>query len=378
MDIEHRITVICNAITDIGVPFDRAAGEDLLARWNARRGVPQAQLAQQFPGTNLNSRPQIGKLLEDRGWIPEKRTEKTNQPKINDELLETIHEIYPEFAGLSEYMVLGRRIGQLSKGQKAWPKQISDDGRIHGGLVPIGTPHSRAKHLDPNLAQVPNHKKGKPFAAECRALFRSNNGWVMVAADQASLQDRGLAHYLHPYDNGGYAQAFLAGEDTHWKTTTALGLIDEGTARDKESKLHTSMRESGKRFRYAFLYGAQAATAGRVILDAARTALVIDPTSTFLQRLFESSRPAEATIKRIGGAARRKFEAAVPGLVQLRQLMPAPLSTTSPSAALTASRRRRDSDDSVTTSVITNHSARQGASAPKTVRTTRPRRWRAH
>ena len=57
MDIEHRVTVICNAITDIGVPFDRAAGEDLLARWNARRGVLQAQLAQQFPGTNLNSRP---------------------------------------------------------------------------------------------------------------------------------------------------------------------------------------------------------------------------------------------------------------------------------------------------------------------------------
>jgi hypothetical protein len=143
------------------------------------------------------------------------------------------------------------------------------------------------------------------------------------------------------------------------------------------SKLHTSMRESGKRFRYAFLYGAQAATAGRVILDAARTALVIDPTSTFLQRLFESSRPAEATIKRIGGAARRKFEAAVPGLVQLRQLMPAPLSTTSPSAALTASRRRRDSDI-VTAFVMMSHSARQGASAPKTVRTTRPRRWRAH
>ena len=197
LELEHRAATICDRITADGVPFDTDAAEQLRQQWTMRRAELEAQLRQQFPGTNLNSRTQIGALLEARGWIPEKRTEKTGQPKIDDDVLETIPELYPEFAGLAEHYALGRRLAQLSDGKQAWCKNIGADGRIHGGLVHIGTPHSRAKHLNPNLAQVPNPKKGKPFAAECRALFRASNGWVFVTCDQASLQDRGFAHYLH-------------------------------------------------------------------------------------------------------------------------------------------------------------------------------------
>ena len=92
--------------------------------------------------------------------MPEKRTEKTKQPVINDEVLETIPALFPEFTGLAEYELLRRRLAQLATGKQAWLKHIGDDGRIHGALVHIGTPHSRAKHLTPNIAQVPNAKKG--------------------------------------------------------------------------------------------------------------------------------------------------------------------------------------------------------------------------
>src|SRR5262249_932607 len=90
------------------------------------------------------------------GWIPEERTEKTGRAKITDELLETIPQLYPEFASLADYHILKRRIAQLSKGKKAWRKNVSKDGRLHGGVVHIGTPHSRAAHFGPNLEQVPN------------------------------------------------------------------------------------------------------------------------------------------------------------------------------------------------------------------------------
>ena len=138
---------------------------------------------------------------------------------------------------------------------------------------------------------MPNPKKGKLFATECRALFRANNDWVFVTADQASLQDRGLAHYLHQFDGGAYSQAFLAGEDTHWKTTIALGLMPEGSKRDKQSKLHTTLREFGKTFRYAFLYGTGNARAGHIIYDAVRAAQQIDSTSTLQQKFFGTERP---------------------------------------------------------------------------------------
>src|SRR5262249_32851451 len=246
-----------------GLPFDVAAAERLYAQWSARRTELEAQLQEKLPGTNLNSRPQIAELLEARGWKPAKRTEKTGQPKIDDELLEIIPAMYPEFAGLAEHYILGRRLGQLRNGAKAWCKHIAADGRIHGGLVHIGTPHSRAKHLNPNLAQVPNEKKGKPFASECRALFRAPDGWVMVACDQAGLQDRGFAHYLSKYDGGAYAKAFVDGVDQHWQTAIALGLVPYGAARDKDNKVHTAIRERAKQFRYMFLFGGGAETAGR-------------------------------------------------------------------------------------------------------------------
>jgi DNA polymerase I-like protein with 3'-5' exonuclease and polymerase domains len=212
--LEHRVARICERITADGVPFDVNAAEQLRRQWMARRSELGAQLSKEFPKTNLNSRAQIGALLEARGWTPEARTEKTRQPKITDEILETIPATFPEFTGLSEYMILGGRIAQLSGGKQSWRSHVAADGRIHAGLIHIGTPHSRAKHQTPNIAQVPNPKRGKPLATECRSLFRTNNDWMFVCCDQSGLQDRGYAHYLHEFDDGAYAKAFLNGLPT--------------------------------------------------------------------------------------------------------------------------------------------------------------------
>jgi DNA polymerase I len=317
LELEHRVAPICSEITAAGMFFDADAAERLKQQWTARRGELEAQLQQQFPGTNLNSRPQIGALLEARGWVAEKRTEKTKQPVVDDELLETIATTYPEFAGLSEHYVLGRRLGQLINGKKAWSKSVSADGRIHGGIVHVGTPHSRAKHLEPNLAQVPNPKRGKPFATECRGLFKARDGWVLVACDQATLQDRGFAHYLAEFDGGAYGKDFLAGMDTHWRTATALGLVNH--ARNKENKVDTVIREGSKGFRYAFLYGAGVTRAGMIVAGIVRAVRHLDPTSDLPKRFFGGeTHPKESALKRVGRQALDKFEAATPGLRKLR------------------------------------------------------------
>ena len=161
MELEHRAAVICDQIAADGVPFDVAAAERLRRRWETRHNELEAQLSQQFPGTNLNSRQQIGALLEARGWISEKRTKKTRQPKIDDELLEVIPATYPEFAGLAEYLMLGARLAQLSDSNAAWCEHIGADGRIRGSLIHIGTPHSRAKHHGPNLGGIPESEERK-------------------------------------------------------------------------------------------------------------------------------------------------------------------------------------------------------------------------
>ena len=160
MQLEHRVGPICNRITADGAPFDGAEAERLHQQWTARRSELEARLKEQFPGTTLSSRVQIAALLEARGWKPEKRTEKTGRPCIDDELLETIPALYPEFTGLSEHYLLGRRLGQLTNGKEAWRKHIAADGRIHGGLVHRHTAQPRqAPQSQPGASAKP--KEGK-------------------------------------------------------------------------------------------------------------------------------------------------------------------------------------------------------------------------
>jgi DNA polymerase I len=320
MALEHRVAVICDRITCDGVPFDSDAARQLHEQWTARRAKLEAQLSEQFPGTNLNSRPQIGALLEAKGWVPEERTEKTGRPKIDDELMETLPALYPEFAGLAEYWILGRRLAQL----KSWRKNIGADGRIYGGIVHIGTAHGRAAHMSPNLAQVPQAKRGKPFAAECRALFQAS-GWAFVAADQAGLQDRGVAHCLAEFDSGAYAATFSDGTfDTHWQTGITLGLIQKGTVRDKQNKVHEVIREGAKTFRYAFLFGAGAPRAGHIVGNTVSAAAHIDPANDLRQRIFGgAAHPDKAALARVGKRMIERFVAGTPGLQPLRQSLKA-------------------------------------------------------
>ena len=320
LELEHDVAAICDRMTTDGAPFDTAAAMQLREDWEARRTALAAQLRTQFPTVkNLNSRVQIGALLEARGWRPEQRTEKTKRPVIDDTVLEALPAIYPEFTGLAEHYILGRRLGQLTNGTQAWISNVHPDGRIHGGLIHIGTPHSRAKHLQPNMAQVPNHKKGSPFAAECRALFHHPGGWVFVTCDQSNLQDRGFAHYLAAYDDGAYARTFADGIDQHWQTAIALGLVPAGTTRDKTSKVPTAIREGAKTFRYAFLFGAGALRAGQIIAHIVRAVVAIDPKDALSAKFWAGDKhPSEAVLRQTGKRVLDRFVTATPGLRRLR------------------------------------------------------------
>jgi hypothetical protein len=81
IELEHRAAAVCARIEADGVPFDVTAAGQLEQQWISRRTPLEARLKEQFPGTKLTSRKQIAALLEARGWVPEKRTEKTKQPK---------------------------------------------------------------------------------------------------------------------------------------------------------------------------------------------------------------------------------------------------------------------------------------------------------
>jgi DNA polymerase I-like protein with 3'-5' exonuclease and polymerase domains len=323
LELEHHAAAACSRISSNGVWFDVNAAEQLGKHWSQRRDELAAALRTQFPELKKVTRPRIIALLQKQGWTPDEFTE-TGKPSLKNNSLENIAAAYPEFAGAAEYFALDWLLGNMLRGKSAWARQVQADGRIHAGLLHIGQPHGRASCLSPNLHGIPNPKKGAKFGVECRTLFYAPAGRVMVAADMANFQDRAFAHYLADFDGGAYLRRYLSGEDMHWSTAGTLGLIDANAARDKKNSVHTALREGAKRFRYAFLFGAQAKRLGRIVYETVRAVHNADP--DLMQRFFGSSSPGEAAIKRVGERALGQFMAATPGLRKLRESIAAQVS----------------------------------------------------
>lgn len=198
----------------------------------------------EFTEFNPASRPQIAdRLMSKYNWKPTAYTD-AGAPIVDEETLKGLD--YPETKLLARYLLLQKRIGQISEGDQAWLK-LSKGGRIHGRIDTNGAVTGRATHNRPNLAQVP--RCGSYLGKECRSLFRASPGWSLVGADASGLELRCLAHYLARWDGGAYGDIILNG-DIHTANQQAAGL---------------PTRNDAKTFIYALLYGAGDAKIGSII-----------------------------------------------------------------------------------------------------------------
>jgi DNA polymerase-1 len=354
VELEHRITYVCDQMEKCGVPFDVEAAGRLHAELIAKKAEAEAKLVEAFgswlapiapkeletpfvpkrdnpkrgyvagaPLTRLKlvtfnpgSRDHIAKVLTELGWKPKEFTE-GGKPKVDENVVASAAIAFPQAAPLADYLMVDKRLSQLADGDQAWLKAVKPDGCIHGVINPMGTTTSRAAHFNPNLGQVPAAKS--PYGHECRSLFGKRKGWKLVGADQEGLELRGFSHYLKPLDDGAYEKIVLDG-DPHWANVLAMGLLPEGTVRDKDSQLHKVCREAGaKRFIYAFIYGCGDEKAGSIVLDAALAADKLGDQS-LLKRFFLGKRaPGVVQIKKVGKAIRKGFLEKTGGLQALKR-----------------------------------------------------------
>lgn len=223
---------------------------------------------------NLGSRKQIGEYLIDFGWKPKKFTP-TGQPIVDESTLSKITDI-PEAALIAEYLLLQKRIAQVS----SWIKAANDDDRVRGYVNPNGTVTGRMTHNSPNMAQVPSISS--PYGKECRACWTVAEGYKLVGIDASGLELRMLAHYMADED---FKNELLHG-DIHSSNQKLAGL---------------ESRNQAKTFIYALLYGAGDAKLGTVVggnkRDGAR-----------LRQHFFDNLPAFKHLKdRVGRAAAKGF-----------------------------------------------------------------------
>jgi len=229
------------------------------------------QTLQEF---NLGSRKQIGEYLIEFGWKPDRFTP-TGQPIVDEGTLSKIKDI-PEAELICRYLLLQKRIAQIN----SWIEAVTDDGRVHGFVIPNGTITGRMTHRNPNMAQVPSvHSE---YGKECRSLWVVEEGNKLVGVDASQLELRMLAHYMKDEE---YIYEITQG-DIHTYNQKLAGL---------------KSRDEAKVFIYALCYGAGNQKIGKIVGGNARRG------GQLRERFFGSS-PAFATLnKQVQGAARKGF-----------------------------------------------------------------------
>ena len=190
---------------------------------------------------NIGSRQQIADRLMELGWKPKEFTEKSEQPKISEEILDKIK--MEEARKFSRYFLLQKRIAQI----QSWINSYDDTtGRVHGRVLTLKTITGRMAHHSPNMAQIPAVRS--PFGKECRSCWTVDNPHThtLVGTDASGLELRCLAHLM---DSKDYTNEILNG-DVHTANMKMAGLTD---------------RDQAKTFIYAFMYGAGAAKIGNIV-----------------------------------------------------------------------------------------------------------------
>lgn len=198
-----------------------------------------------FEDLDVNSTTDMKIFLFRNGWVPTEYNTKPDpdgrgkirtSPKITEDSLECLHgdgKLYCDFlTNNSRYNVL-----------RGWIEACDENNRLHGVCFTIGTPSMRARHSV--IVNVP--AADSAWGKEMRSLFTVPEGYVMIGADSAGNQARGLAHYLKDAD---YIHRLLHG-DTHQFNADTLTQVLADMGID-----YVVPRSVAKRILYAFLFGA--------------------------------------------------------------------------------------------------------------------------
>ena len=250
--LEHQVKAITSRQEVNGFYLDEFKAMSLSADFSERLTDITEKMQEIFPPKeiqlktkvkyepfNPGSRKQIAERLMERGWVPEKHTEKGNVV-VDETTLASID--MDEAKVLAEYLMLQKSAAQV----KAWLEAINPKtGRVHGRVLTLQTITGRMAHASPNMAQVP--AVYSPYGAECRGCWTvPSDKKALVGIDASSIELRVLCHYMKDED---YTTQVVSG-DIH-------------TYNQQLAELPS--RDQAKTFIYALLYGAGAAKIGSII-----------------------------------------------------------------------------------------------------------------
>ena len=195
----------------------------------------------------LGSMDLVKDWLLANGWVPDEYQKKkvgfewvTMGPKLTSTSLAKMGEIGEM---IDEYYTIRNRASVI----EGWFDKCRDR-RLHGNMWTVGTPTFRCRHeVIVNLPAVT-----ASWGKELRELLVADEGMVVVGADSAGNQLRGLCHYVR---NDSFTNEVIYG-DQHSRNASALGCS----------------RPVAKSYLYAYLFGAGDAKLGQVLTGKSNAA----------------------------------------------------------------------------------------------------------
>lgn len=191
---------------------------------------------------NLASPKQLAEVLFNELALPVIEKTKGGVPSTGESVLQALSNQHPIIPQILQHRTLSKI---LSTYAEALPKQVMEDGRIHGCFNQAVTVTGRLSSMNPNLQNIPiRTEQGR----QIRKAFIPQEGKVLLAADYSQIELRIMAHISQ---DQGLLKAFANGEDVHAATAAKV----EGVSLDKVT---SDMRRRAKAVNFGLIYGMSA------------------------------------------------------------------------------------------------------------------------
>ena len=239
-NLEFPLIQVLARMEHAGILVDRDYLEKLNAdfgqRMTALEGTIQQLAGEEF---NVNSNPQLQRILFDKLALPKTRKIKTGYSTDAAEL-EKLAGSHAIVASLLEY----REVSKLKNGFSEMLLALIDpqSRRIHTTYEQATAATGRLSSSAPNLQNIPIRGE---LGRQIRRAFIAPPGHVLLSADYSQIELRVLAHLS---EDEAFCQAFAEGHDFHATIAAKVYGVEL-------SQVTSAMRNQVKQFSYGIAYG---------------------------------------------------------------------------------------------------------------------------
>jgi DNA polymerase I len=240
-DIEVPLIDVLARMEWTGVAIDPLWFAQLKQRFSEERARLEREIhdaaGEEF---NINSNPQLRRILFDKLGLPVKKKTATGPSTDASVLTELAEEGHTLPVLLMEY----RELFKLENTYvDTLPLQLNPrDHRLHTSYSQTIAATGRLSSSDPNLQNIPVRRA---LGRDIRRGFVPRSGWQFLSADYSQIELRLLAHLSN---DAAFVEAFHAGGDIHKQTAAAIFGVEI-------ADVTSDMRARAKTINFGTIYG---------------------------------------------------------------------------------------------------------------------------